>query len=187
MNENEVFASFKDIVIARLLAEKEKEYRCHVRFVRDIGMRLAREYGADAHLIEIACLLHDIGRDHEISGEDHGDAGAKISEPMLAESDFTAPEQALILGCIRKHCKQIPEEVLRVEEKIVMTADAASKVLFHEAFMLMCKKQTYEERLTWAEKYLEKGYRNILFPAYREEIRPRYEMIKQTYEAVGGK
>ena len=180
------FGLLKDTVMTKLLAEKEKEYHCHIRFVRDIGIRLASEYGADPKLIEIACLLHDIGREHEIGEEDHGDAGARIAAPVLGEGPFDVTQQALILRCIANHCKEVPEEGLSVEEKIVITADAASKVLFHEAFMLMCKKQTYQERLAWARKYLEKGYRNILFPAYREEVRPRYEIIKEIYNAVAG-
>lgn len=184
LHSDESFVRFKDALVARLRAEKEKEYRCHVRYVRDIGLRLAREYGADPRLVETACLLHDIGRDHEADGEDHGDAGARIASPLLADSGFTPPERALILSCIKNHCKQPPDDGLRLEEKIVVTADGASKVLFHEAFVLMCKKQTYEERLAWSLKYLEKGYRNILFPAYREEVRPRYEIIRQIYDRV---
>lgn len=178
------FDVLKEKITTRLLAEKEKEFNCHIKFVRDIGVQLAQEHNADAYLIEIACLLHDIGRDAELEGEDHGDAGERISAVILLDSNFTSEEQGLILKCIKNHCKELPEKDLSREEKIVTTADSASKILFHEAFMLMCKKPTYRERLAWGQKYLEKGYRKILFPAYQEQIRTRFNMIKEIYDAV---
>jgi putative nucleotidyltransferase with HDIG domain len=178
------FCILKEKIVTWLLAEKEKEFHCHIKFVSDIGIQLAEEHDVSPALIEIACLLHDIGRDAELEGEDHGDAGARISATILLDSEFTHEEQNLILRCIKNHCKELPEEDLTMEEKITITADSASKVLFHEAFMLMCKKPTYAEKLAWGQKYLKKGYFKILFPAYKDQIQDRYHTIRDIYDAV---
>lgn len=177
------FPLFKKFILEKILAEKEKEYYCHVQFVRKVGLELAKKYKVDKEVIEVACLLHDIGRDNELEGEDHGDAGARISSELLKKGDFTAEETYIILSCIKKHNKE-NKSVLTLEEKVVITADCASKVLYHEAFMLMCKKPTYVEKLAWGQKYLEKGYRNIKFPDYKLKIAPKYKALKDIYRSV---
>ncbi len=185
--DKQSFENLKQVILTKLLTEKEKEYYCHVQFVSSIGSELAKTCKVNKSLVETACLLHDIGRDFEIKNEDHGDAGERISKDILHQSGFTFQEQKLILKCIKNHCKELPPEKLSVEERIIITADSASKVLFHEAFTLLCKKQTYSEKLEWAKKYLEKGYKNILFSDYKTSIESRYRIIKNIYEAVGTK
>lgn len=178
----EHYNQLKQLVIQKLLSEKEKEYYCHIRFVRDIGVKLATSHDVNRQLIEIACLLHDIGRDYEQEGEDHGDAGARIAKEFPLSFVFTPSEQGKIITCIKNHNKILPTYSL--EEKIVITADAASKVLYHAAFMLLCKKQTYAEKLAWGYKYLEKGYHNIHLPDYKKYLTPHYTRIKEIYDAV---
>jgi hypothetical protein len=55
-------------------------------------------------------------------------------------------------------------------------------VEFHEAFVLMSKKQTYVEKLLWARKYLDKGYSKISFDSYKESLRPKYEALSAMYQ-----
>jgi putative nucleotidyltransferase with HDIG domain len=168
--------------LLRLYKDKEKELNCHVRFVLKVGLELAEQYRADKDIITLSCLLHDIGRDHETGDEDHGDAGARIAAGILKQTNIPQEEVATILSCIKFHTKDLSNYTL--EQKIVITADCATKVLYHEAFMLLCKKQTYEEKLAWGKKYLEKGYSKTLFPDYKRYITPKYNSLKQTYDAV---
>lgn len=176
------FSLLKQNVIKKLLTEKEKEYLCHVQFVCQIGLELAKKYKVNRKLIEISCLLHDIGRSQEIGDEDHADAGARISRPILDGTFFSKSEIETILLCIKNHNKHISNP--SIEEKIVITADCASKVLFHEAFMLLCKKETYKEKLEWGQKYLEKGYKNIPLPEYKSKVRLKYNTIKEIYDQI---
>lgn len=176
------FTELKAIVMRKLLEHHEKEYRCHVQFVRDIGIELARAHDVDEQLIEIACLLHDIGRDQELPGEDHPDTGARIVRELLVDTALTLDDVELIARCVKNHGEQLPDA--SIEEKIVLTADAASKVLYHEAFMLMCKKQTYGEKLAWGNKYLEKGYHKCAFDDYKQRIYPQYKLLRDIYDAV---
>jgi putative nucleotidyltransferase with HDIG domain len=179
------FMALKATVMRKLLEHHEKEYHCHVQFVRDIGVELARTHHADEQLIEIACLLHDIGRDQELPGEEHPETGARIVRELLTDTALTADEVELIAQCVKHHGEQSPDA--SIEEKIVLTADAASKVLYHEAFMLMCKKQTYEEKLAWGNKYLEKGYTKCAFEDYKQRIYPRYKQLRAIYDAVAAR
>ncbi len=176
------FNNAKKEIIQRLLNEKEKEYYCHIQFVVKLGLKLSRTHNVDSRVIELSCLLHDIGRDHEEGEEDHADAGARISTKILENLPISKNEKSIIVACVKNHNKILPEYSL--EEKIVITADAASKVVYHEAFMLLCKKQTYTEKLAWGQKYLEKGYKKILFPEYKDRITKRYETINKVYQEV---
>lgn len=74
--------------------------------------------------------------------------------------------------------------ITTLEEKIIVTADAASKVIYHQAFMLMCKKETFSERATWGLEYLEKGMKNIQFASLRKEIQPIYKRYEEIYRQV---
>lgn len=179
---NKIFKEAKKIALLRLHEDKEKELHCHVQFVLKVGLELAKKYHADEKVIELSCLLHDVGRDHEMDNEDHGDSGARISAELLKNCLIPKQELSTILSCIQMHTKKAPNYTL--EQKIIITADNASKVIYHEAFMLLCKKQTFEERLAWGLKYLEKGYKNTLFPEYKKNITDRYKLLKHIYSSV---
>ncbi len=176
------FKKAKETILKRLVRDKEKELCCHVRFVLKIGLELAKKYKVDRRIIEISCLLHDVGRDHEMEHEDHGDAGARISSELLDGIGISKKEMITILACIKNHNKNLSFYTL--EEKIVITADSASKVLYHEAFMLLCKKQTFQDKCEWGKRYLEKGYVNTLFPEYKKYITDKYRELKSTYALV---
>lgn len=163
-----------------LVADKKKEYVCHIQYVVEIGLRLAEEHGADPDVIEIACLLHDLGRDKELPGEEHAQTSYRLSKEMLADSNLSPEQQEKILSAILLHNSDaVPETI---EQQIVRSADAGSKVEYHEAFMLMCKKPTYEERLVWGMKYLEKGYEKICLESYRNTLKKKYESIRAIYQ-----
>lgn len=172
----------KEKVTDILLKEKKKEYLCHIQYVVEIGLRLASECGANQDIIEAACLLHDIGRDKELPGEKHNVAGKRVAKEILKDSEFTEDQKQKIYSCILSHNSEgVP---LSLEEQIVRTADGGSKVEYHEAFMLLCKKLTYEERLVWGIKYLEEGFKSISVESYKNESKQKYGSIKDIYQKI---
>ncbi len=174
--------TLRKTLLDALMAEKSKEYACHVQYVAQIGARLAHELGADEAVVEAACLLHDIGRDKELSGEEHAQTSVRIARELLERSSFSDSQRELIFESILSHGSDtIPE---KIEAQIVRSADAGSKVEFHEAFMLMCKKPTYEERLAWGMRYLEKGYSKISIEAYKARLQEKYNSISAIYKST---
>lgn len=172
----------KEKIVEILLRDNKKEFLCHIQFVLEIGMRLAKDNNADVDVVEAACLLHDIGRGKELAGEDHPQTSKRIAEELLVNSDYSEEQKEKIFTCILSHgAKDIPATL---EEQIVRTADGGSKVEYHEAFMLLCKKDTYEERLVWGIKYLEKGYVNMTISAYKKELKQKYASISGVYKKI---
>lgn len=175
-------AELKAKVISILLEEKKKEYLCHIQYVVKIGLNLAQALKVDTGVIEAACWLHDIGRDKELPEEKHTQTGKRMAEEILQNSEFTEEQKHKIYSCILSHnAHTVP---LSLEEQIVRTADGGSKVEYHEAFMLLCKKTTYEERLAWGIKYLEDGFQSISIESYRRRIEPKYTAIRKTYDNI---
>lgn len=172
----------KTKIIDILLKEKKKEYLCHIQFVVEIGLNLAKELGADLNIIETACWLHDIGRDKELPGEKHPQTGRRMAEEILKDTEFSDKQKQKIYACILSH--NADTTPLSIEEQIVRTADGGSKVEYHEAFMLLCKKETYEERLAWGIKYLEDGFTSISLDSYRQRIEPKYNSIIDIYNKI---
>jgi putative nucleotidyltransferase with HDIG domain len=175
-------AELKSKIIAILLKEKKKEYLCHIQYVVKIALSLAQELGVDISLIETACWLHDIGRGRELPGEKHAETGKRMAEEILRDTEFTEEQKQKIYSCILSHNSQtVP---LSIEEQIVRTADGGSKIEYHEAFMLLCRKETYEERLVWGIKYLEDGFSSISIDSYRRQIESKYVSIIGLYNNI---
>jgi len=168
--------------IKLLCEEKEKEWFCHIQFVKEIALELAERFNGDKEIVSIAAILHDIGRDKEQPGEDHRITSVRISNEFLNQFNLEQSQLTLILRCIGNHGAD--EEPLTVEEKIIISADSASKVLYHQAFMLMVNKKTFTERAEWGLKYVEKGYNKIQFPEYKQELKQLYNNQKSIYHSV---
>ena len=169
-------------IISLLLAKTPKEYWCHIQFVHKIGRQLAKQYKANPLVVELGCLLHDIGRDHEVDGEPHSEASVRIASKILSKYHLDEKIIALTLACIKNHNSISTGKT--IEEKIVNSADGASKVLYHEAFMLLCKKLTYEDKLAWGRKYLEKGYQQVKIGAVKKRLKPKYDFVKSVYSQI---
>ncbi len=179
MNKNQ-YISLKNAVLDVILRDKSKEYNCHIKFVVEIALKLANEFKCDRQTVEIAALLHDIGRDQEKGAETHPEAGERIASKLIEEISPGLPEKEIILSCIRNHGSNGKS----VEEKIIASADAASKVIYHLAFMLMCKKDTFEERAEWGLKYLEKGMKKISILSLRKQASSYYKEYRKIYKQV---
>jgi uncharacterized protein len=82
----------------------------HTLRVRDLALRLAREAGADAEVVEIAAVLHDIEKP---VGREHAHAGAETSRVVLAECDLPGEVCERIIHAIDSHAgENTPEHPL---------------------------------------------------------------------------
>ena len=177
-----ILSPYEQLAISFVKEKHRKEWHCHIQFVLHLADRYASVYDANRDIVRLSAILHDIGRDQELPEEHHEQAGVRIASEWMAAQNTTTIDKELVLRCIANHGADVSPRT--IEEKIVITADAASKIEFHEAFMLLCKKTTHEERAMWGMNYLQKGYAKIQFNEVRSEIDPLYARIKMIYEDV---
>lgn len=182
-NKMENFKQIKEACINLLLQQwKQKEYNCHIIFVAQIAERLAKKHNTDSERMYIAWLLHDIWRDQELPWEEHGITWGRITKQLLSKLNVNAHDTQCIIGCVVNHNNHISKKSL--EEKIIMTADSASKILYHQAFMLMCKKDNYKDRAAWWIKYLNKWLKGIQFDDVYTQAYPIYNNYMSIYNEV---
>ena len=100
----------------------------HTLRVKDLCLKLGKELGANLFILEIAALLHDIGRLDESEGtigKNHAELSAEIAFNLLKSELLQISEEDLnnIIHCIRAHSfsnKIIPNTL---EAQILSDAD----------------------------------------------------------------
>ncbi len=91
-------------LFSRSIDESSIRYRYeHCLRVGAIGRTVALAEGLDADLLELACLLHDIGKFDATVAVDHGRAGARIAKSILDGLGLGEAEQREVLQGIAMH------------------------------------------------------------------------------------
>ena len=158
-------------VKSEIIGYMPKEYYCHLQFVHLMARELMRTRPCDREVVEVASILHDYGRVPDGDNSSHAEIGSKKAESFLLNLGYDNAITQHISRCILMHNKT--EGFATLEEEIIMNADQISKIVYHEAFMLLVKKETFEERARWGIKYLDKGYAHTTF----EDVKKKYKHI----------
>jgi len=114
-----------------------ESYLKHVFGARDYAFDLAKEYGADLFIVELAALLHDIGADAE---EKHPEESAKMAKRFLSKFDIPADIEQKVIECIKNHAFWSKAETL--EQQIVQDADG---LIFLEDTYTFCLEKLKNE------------------------------------------
>lgn len=172
-----VFAALEAAVAAYM----PKEYCCHLTYTLTVARELQAQYGGDLEIIELAAIAHDFGRVPEGDNSMHAELGAPKVEAFLIREGYPAERAVRVARCVFMHNKN--EGFETIEEEVVMNADRISKVIHHEAFILLSKKQTVPDRARWALKYLDKGMM-VTLPGLKEKYEALYQQKRAVYDAV---
>lgn len=139
----------------------------HVERVTKIALHIGKVEKADLFVLEVAAVLHDIGRDHEINSKGklcHAKKGAEIAGGILKNHGVHADDIEKITHCIGSHRNKTDLKPQSLEAKILFDADkldAIGAVGIGRVFMfagitsgLLC---------TGNEKVLAKSDKNLSF------------------------
>jgi putative nucleotidyltransferase with HDIG domain len=141
--------------------------------------KLAKIMNADEEIIELAALLHDIGR-LRFGGENHDVTGIPEAEKILKEHN--APQKVIdeVKHCIESHrgSKDIPPRTIIA--KIIANADAMAHFdILPVFFYWRSKKQTFEEAFEWVDKKIDRDWnKKLTLPEAREIMEDKYKAIK---------
>lgn len=94
----------------------------HALRVREWGKLLAEEEGADATVIELAALLHDIGRSGAVE-KTHAESSAGLAVNILHKTGYSEGIVLRVRDAILAHSLEAGHEPNTLEAKILYDAD----------------------------------------------------------------
>lgn len=94
----------------------------HALRVREWGKLLAEEEGADANIIELAALLHDIGRSGAVE-KTHAESSAGLAVNILYKTGYSEDIVLRVRDAIVAHSLEAGHEPNTLEAKILYDAD----------------------------------------------------------------
>lgn len=151
-------------------------FKYHISVVHSIAVELAKRYGADETVVELAALLHDIGL--TIDQKRHDEVGAEEAKKVLMNHGYQKDLAERVADCIRSHmCRSKQPET--VEAKILCTADALCK--FKTSFFFVkfgVRKSKPDEVVEWMKRKIEREWNKIFFVDEKEDARKEYEALK---------
>lgn len=96
----------------------------HALRVTTIGVRIARQEGADIELIVLAGILHDTARyDQRMTGICHAQRGAEIATDILEKLDYSEEKIKKVQEMIRTHRFRGGSKPETLEAKVLFDAD----------------------------------------------------------------
>lgn len=150
----------------------------HVLIVVEYGKQLAELLGADAHIVEIAALLHDYaGVKDSAMYEDHHLHGPREAELLLQELSYPRATILAVKECIASHrastgAKQRTKEAICLASADAMAHIAQLPSLLYLAYVQ--HKMTIDEGSKWVRDKVQRSW-NKLCPEAREIMREQYE------------
>ena len=103
----------------------------HTERVRRLCLRIGRKEGADLDVLELAALLHDIGRGAEDASSGrvcHARAGAALAKRVLERHGCDPGLAREVVGCIRTHRFRKRAAPKTLEAKVLFDADKLDSI-----------------------------------------------------------
>lgn len=104
----------------------------HVERVRALALRIGKMETADLGILEIATLLHDIGRSYEMKKGSikfcHAEMGAKMAIGILNKHNIAEEDRENILHCILAHRNRNSHKPNTKEAMVLFDADKLDSI-----------------------------------------------------------
>jgi len=173
----------------RELLAKEFEYedwQYHILPVVKYAKELAKIYKVDVDLVELAALMHDVGRIDIKNKKTHHITGIKEAETILKKLDFPQNVIDEVKHCVASHRSNKGPSPATMTARIVANADAMSHFDVMPAFFYWrADRYSFDEILDWLEKKLKENLESkIDLPEARKLIAEKYKAIKQVFSYI---
>lgn len=156
------------------------DWNFHVLLVVKYAKDLAAVYGENPDDIELAALLHDIGRANLKDDAGHHIKGADISERILLQNGYSDDIVKEIKLAVLRHCAIDGFCPQTIFEKIIANADAMSHFdIVPLFFYWRTKDLSYPELVKWLSAKLERDWNGkITLPEARRMVEQKYHAAK---------
>jgi len=174
----------------RELVKKEAEdsdWKYHISVVVKYAKQLARILKVNEEIVELAALLHDIGR-IKFSNENHEITGVAEAEKIMKAHKYPLSVIGEVKHCVESHrgSKDVPPRTKLA--KIIANADAMAHFdilpVFFYSFWFT-KNMTFEERFKWVESKIDRDWtKKITLPAAKKLMKDKYKAIKLVLDST---
>lgn len=135
--------------------DKYDFWNSHIKYVVNEAVLLAKKYGADAEIVELGAMLHDIALVAKFGTKaEHHTNGVILAKELLLKYNYPQDKTQRVLGCILNH--RSSKNATNIEELCVADADIlAHFYTIPSAFVLGVKKFNYEtpeQFMSWLQK-----------------------------------
>ena len=158
---------------------EESDWKYHIVPVVKYAKKLAKIMNVNEETVELAALLHDIGR-LKFGGKDHEITGVPEAEKILKENNYSQDIINEVKHCVESHrgSKNIPPKTIIA--KIIANADAMAHFdVLPIFFYWRSNKQTFEEALKWTSDKIDRDWnKKLTLPEAKEMIKEKYKAIK---------
>jgi uncharacterized protein len=155
----------------------------HVERVLKLALKIGEKEGADLDILEVATLLHDIGRKSEMKNKGkfcHAEEGAKFAKNILKKYNLNKSTIDNILHCIISHRYRNSYIPNTIEAKVLYDADKLDSIgavgiardfLFAGNAGSNCLYTGNEKRLSKKEKDYSYGKEDSAILEYEIKLR----------------
>ena len=149
-------------------------YWQHTLQVRRFSLLIQEKAGGDRDVIEMAALLHDVGK-AELLAPGHEELSAQIAEEFLASLAFDKDKIQSVGRCIRyKNTDSLEVRILRSADSMSLIADdLGGREWYFENVLKKDRKKILQE--------IEKSWSEIEFEFARGMVKSGYEELKEVY------
>jgi len=167
---------------------KEGDWKYHILVVVKYARKLAKIYKADEEIVELAALLHDIGRTKLHDDENHHISGVPEAEKILKKYNYSEKIIEEVKHCVRSHrgSKDIKRKTISAE--IIANADAMAHFDVLPIFFYWRKdKESFEEIIEWVDEKIERDWnKKITLSKAKKMVEKKYKAIKLLLNSLKG-
>jgi uncharacterized protein len=158
---------------------EESDWKYHILPVVKYAKELAKIYVVDEEVIELAALLHDIGR-IKFNDEDHHISGAIEAEKILEDQGYSTEIIKEVKHCIESHRGSQNIKPETISAKIIANADAMSHFDSLPIFFYWRKwMKSFEEVVKFVDEKFERDWnKKITLPEAKKMIEEKYKAVR---------
>jgi len=163
--------------------EKVKDgqtWKYHLLPVIKNSLMLAKRYGGDVEVVEVAALFHDYANlvDFEKYSETHHIASGELAEPILLAHGYGPAFIDKVKKCIYSHRASVVKQKFSVEEVCLADGDAITHInnAFEIIMWMGYRGDSIEDANAFVKRKIQKSYAKL-----SEESK---EYMKDKYEAI---
>lgn len=134
---------------------------------------------ADEETVELAALLHDIGR-LKFGEGDHDITGIPEAEKILKEHNYPQNVIDEVKHCIESHRGSKNISPKTTIAKIITNADAMAHFdILPVFFFWRSKKQSFDEAFKWVDDKIDRNWnKKLTLPEAKKMMEKKYKAIK---------